>query len=98
DLTVTGVQTCALPIWWNQNLGAPATPPRPLAVVVPVRCLRARERGRTTEYAWGKQACAARLTASGMLAGGVLLPVKPRRRQNLKIGRASCRERVQISG
>src|SRR5688572_31612942 len=79
DLTVTGVQTCALPISRRdpEGLGR-GSARRPTARrAAPV----ARARG-------GRHAQA--------LPDDAAAPAAPRRRAGAQIGRASCRERVEI--
>src|SRR5436190_19798734 len=73
DHCVTGVQTCALPIWSRSSCRGPTRPD-----------------GRGSR---SPSSCSRR-TAAGPTA----TPASPRTRRSAEIGRASCRERVQMTG
>src|SRR2546430_11396043 len=80
DLTVTGVQTCALPIWTDRHRRPGRATPR-----CEVRCgwLSARDlatRGATRMFL--------RLRIAALFCAGLVSAL------SAKIGRASCRERV----
>src|SRR5688572_31388187 len=93
DLTVTGVQTCALPIFEARSVAAETLEPRPTGRAhgaPPSPWLR-------RESASASQSVAAS-TRSASCGCGHLLP-SPRglgRSARVQIGRASCRERVLI--
>src|SRR5205807_6719640 len=87
DYKVTGVQTCALPIWRSRG-PAPGRPPsrRPTARPrrSPPRARRPPTRGPTASRPVTRWPTAK--------------PPRPPRTASPKIGRASCRERGKISG
>src|SRR5206468_6048262 len=87
DLIVTGVQTCALPIWIGKGERAFAT-----AEQLGMRLCDKRPRYRFDHAAGGERALGA--------AGAKLDRAEDRlaRRHTAKIGRASCRERGEIWG
>src|SRR5205085_3135914 len=86
DLTVTGVQTCALPIW------------------SPWSCPRRGREGALHARARRKQVGCTAHAGTAQRRGGCLRerPCPCRSRlppaHRLQIGRASCRERVSVSG
>src|SRR5947209_13138145 len=81
DIGVTGVQTCALPIW-GPFAPTAATVPAVAALRSPRGDRGARSRTRRASYL---RACPTGLTPSPRDSGRVR-----------QIGRASCRERVEI--
>src|SRR5207302_5049648 len=77
DFHVTGVQTCALPIWWRERRARASTTCGSMATPrwVTWSCRWAGRRG----------------------ARGARRPCRPTGPARGKIGRASCRERVEIA-
>src|SRR5207245_3738357 len=83
DATVTGVQTCALPICWERQ-------PPPAAVTSCAKGIEGCAPGRVTliaAAAWAKSMASVTVRPAASAAE------KP----PMKIGRASCRERVEIA-
>src|SRR5207247_6084574 len=87
DPLVTGVQTCALPILWRDDRGAP---PRALDVVAAADGVAARSGGRPG----GPALDARRHGRGGLRLGGARFV----RRRAPEIGRASCRAGGQSGG
>src|SRR5205085_5320391 len=86
DLTVTGVQTCALPIFNGPVFAAldHVAPPQLLAGLAVLAGLMTATWLRSAATEWSLDALAWPMAASLLCAP--------------EIGRASCRERVEISG
>src|SRR5207248_8930054 len=89
DRTVTGVQTCALPIWNNSASHLPWRS---------VSHTRARTGdGALSSTVAGTGRVGRRMTRTGPLPR-VASKAQKTRRERSKIGRASCRERVERKG
>src|SRR5205085_9535915 len=97
DLTVTGVQTCALPIWGRTD--AVLMGPGTFDATEGTRVVSLAAKHRLPTIYQFKDA----VVAGGLMAYGVHLPDQFRRaayyvdRILKEIGRASCREREEIS-
>src|SRR5207244_10038607 len=93
DDLVTGVQTCALPI----SLGA-GRPRGPLLTGGPVRRVGAAPVARVQRALTSFTAPASRPAGAARAAGTARAASIHDSRQERKIGRASCRERVERQG
>src|SRR5207249_6736680 len=86
DRNVTGVQTCALPIWKSSDTPPNSTVPTAASTVSGTKSLA---RGKASRW------CASRSAAERKRRSAP--PTRRVRISKKEIGRASCRERVEIA-